>query len=81
MARSLLWTRREASTFNIYMVDPAVISLIPTNSSGGGGALLLHTDALINGTGIVFLKPSLHSFLRRQLCSQPQEYHHHLSYR
>jgi hypothetical protein len=42
-----------SSTFNIYMVDPAVNILDPNNSSGGGGALLLHTDALINGTGIV----------------------------
>jgi len=40
-----------SSTFNIYMVDPAVNILDPNNSSGGGGALLLHTDALINGTG------------------------------
>jgi hypothetical protein len=42
-----------SSTFNIYMVDPAVNILDPNNPSGGGGALLLHTDALINGTGIV----------------------------
>src|SRR6267378_1047716 len=42
-----------SSTFNIYMVDPAVNILDPNNSSGGGGALLLHTDATINGTGIV----------------------------
>lgn len=42
-----------SSTFNLYMVDPALNILDPNNSSGGGGALLLHTDASINGTGIV----------------------------
>jgi hypothetical protein len=42
-----------ASTFNIYMVDPALNILDPNNTSGGGGALLLHTDASINGIGIV----------------------------
>jgi hypothetical protein len=42
-----------ASTFNIYMVDPALNILDPNNTSGGGGALLLHTDASINGTGII----------------------------
>jgi hypothetical protein len=42
-----------SSTFNIYMVDPTVNILDPSNSSGGGGALLLHTDASINGTGVL----------------------------
>jgi hypothetical protein len=42
-----------ASTFNIYMVDPTLNILDPNNTSGGGGALLLHTDASINGIGIV----------------------------
>jgi hypothetical protein len=42
-----------SSTFNMYMVDPALNILDPNNTSGGGGALLLHTDASINGTGIV----------------------------
>jgi hypothetical protein len=42
-----------SSTFNIYMVDPALNILDPNSTSGGGGALLLHTDASINGTGIV----------------------------
>src|SRR6202158_1524186 len=42
-----------SSSFNIYMVDPALNILDPNNSGGGGGALLLHTDAIINGTGIV----------------------------
>src|SRR6266513_1672177 len=41
------------STFNLYLVDPALNILDPSNSSGGGGALLLHTDASIIGTGIL----------------------------
>jgi len=35
------------STFNLYLVDPALNILDPSNSSGGGGALLLHTDASV----------------------------------
>jgi hypothetical protein len=41
------------STFNLYLVDPALNILDPGNSTGGGGALLLHTDASIIGTGIL----------------------------
>jgi hypothetical protein len=41
------------SMFNFYMVDPTLNILDPNNSTGGGGALLLHTDANINGTGIL----------------------------
>ena len=41
------------STFNVYLVDPALNILDPANSSGGGGALLLHTDASITGTGML----------------------------
>ena len=41
------------STFNLYLVDPALNILDPSNSSGGGGALLLHTDASVIGTGIL----------------------------
>jgi hypothetical protein len=39
------------STFNIYMIDPSLNFLDPNSSSSGGGALLLHTDANIIGTG------------------------------
>jgi hypothetical protein len=39
------------STFNMYMIDPSLNFLDPNSSSGGGGALLLHTDANIIGTG------------------------------
>lgn len=39
------------STFNLYLVDPTLNILDPSNSSGGGGALLLHTDASVIGTG------------------------------
>jgi hypothetical protein len=41
------------STFNLYLVDPALNILDPSNLAGGGGALLLHTDASIIGTGIL----------------------------
>jgi hypothetical protein len=41
------------STFNFYLVDPALNILDPGDSSGGGGALLLHTDASIIGTGVL----------------------------
>lgn len=40
-----------SSTFNVYMIDPSLNSLDPNSSSSGGGALLLHTDANIIGTG------------------------------
>ena len=40
-----------SSTFNIYMIDPSLNFLDPNSSSSGGGALLLHTDASIIGTG------------------------------
>jgi hypothetical protein len=42
-----------SSTFNVYPVDPTLNILDPNNSTGGGGALVLHTDAGINGTGIL----------------------------
>ena len=41
------------STFNLYLVDPALNILDPGNSSGGGGALLVHTDASIIGPGVL----------------------------
>jgi hypothetical protein len=42
-----------SSTFNMYLVDPTVNILDPNNTMGGGGALLLHTDANITGTGVL----------------------------
>ena len=41
-----------SSTFNMYLVDPTVNILDPNNTMGGGGALLLHTDANMTGTGV-----------------------------
>jgi hypothetical protein len=41
------------STLNAYFVDPTLNILDPNNLSGGGGALLLHTDTKINGVGIL----------------------------
>jgi hypothetical protein len=40
-----------SSTFNTYMIDPSLNFLDPNSSSSGGGALLLHTDKNIIGTG------------------------------
>jgi hypothetical protein len=37
----------------MYLVDPTLNILDPNNTTGGGGALLLHTDGNINGTGIL----------------------------
>jgi len=47
-----------SSTFNLYVVDRNVNILDPNASSsgffsGGGNALMLHTDANINGTGVM----------------------------
>lgn len=42
-----------SSTFNIYPVDPTLNILDPNNATGKGGALLLHTDANIVGTGVI----------------------------
>jgi hypothetical protein len=47
-----------SSTFNLYVVDKNVNILDPNAStegffSGGGNALMLHTDANINGTGVM----------------------------
>jgi hypothetical protein len=41
------------ATFSVYPVDPALNILDPNNSSNGGGALLLHTDANIVGSGVL----------------------------
>jgi len=41
------------STFNVYVVDPTVNILDPSSTTGGGGALLLHTDANLTGTGVI----------------------------
>ena len=41
------------STFGVYLVDPMLNVLDPNNPSGGGGALLQHTDASIIGTGLL----------------------------
>ena len=47
-----------SSTFNLYVVDHNVNIFDPNASpagffSGGGNALMLHTDANVNGTGVV----------------------------
>jgi len=52
-----------ASTFNMYMVDPALNILDPNNTAGAGGALLLHTGGLINGTGVLIPQKTSPSFL------------------
>jgi hypothetical protein len=52
-----------ASTFNMYMVDPTLNILDPNNTTGGGGAVLLHTDGNINGTGILVPRQAGAAFL------------------
>ena len=52
-----------ASTFNMYMVDPTLNILDPNNTTGGGGALLLHTDGNIKGTGILVPRQAGTAFL------------------
>lgn len=52
-----------SSTFNIYMVDPSLNLLDPDSASGGGGALLLHTDANANIIGTGRLIPQTSSTL------------------
>jgi len=42
-----------AQTFHVYPVDPTLNILDPNNKSGGGGALLLHTDTKIVGSGVL----------------------------
>jgi hypothetical protein len=37
----------------VYPVDPTLNILDPNNTAGGGGALLLHTDATLVGSGIL----------------------------
>jgi hypothetical protein len=53
-----------ASTFNVYPVDPTLNILDPNNSTGGGGALLLHTDANLNGIGVLIPQSSPQVFSR-----------------
>jgi hypothetical protein len=52
-----------SSTLNMYLVDPKLNILDPNNTTGGGGALLLHTDAHINGTGILIPQQTATAFL------------------
>ena len=42
-----------SSAFHVYMVDAAVNILDPNKASGGGGALLLHTDPNVIGSGVM----------------------------
>lgn len=42
-----------SSTFALFPVDSTVNILDPNNTSGGGGVLLVHTDANIVGTGVI----------------------------
>jgi len=41
------------ATLNVYPVDPTLNILDPNNATGGGGALLLHTDANLAGSGVL----------------------------
>jgi hypothetical protein len=51
-----------SSTFNLYVVDKNVNILDPNASpsgffSGGGNALMVHTDVNVNGTGVMIRNP------------------------
>jgi len=51
-----------SSSFNLYVVDKNVNILDPNASplgflSGGGNAVMLHTDANVNGTGVMIRNP------------------------
>jgi len=52
-----------SSTYNMYMVDPILNLLDPNNATSGGGAVLLHTDTLVNGTGIVIPQQTAGTFV------------------
>jgi hypothetical protein len=41
------------AALNVYPVDPTLNILDPNNTTGGGGALLLHTDANLVGSGVL----------------------------
>ncbi len=43
----------DITQFQVYLVDPGVNILDPTNSTGGGGALLLDTDSNAVGAGTI----------------------------
>jgi hypothetical protein len=40
-------------TYNVYLTDPGLNLLDPNNSTGGGGALLLETDATYSAIGLL----------------------------
>jgi hypothetical protein len=50
------------TTFEVYLVDPGVNILDPTQSSGGGGALLLDNDVNEVGTGATIPQAGSSSF-------------------
>lgn len=48
----------DVTQFDVYLVDPSVNILDPTNATGGGGALLLDSDQNVVGTGEIILQTS-----------------------
>lgn len=50
------------STFDVYVVDPTLNILDPNNPTGHGGALLMHTDTSIVGTGMIIPQTSTATF-------------------
>jgi hypothetical protein len=45
-------------TYNVYLTDPNLNLLDPNNSTGGGGALLLETDATFSAIGVLVPQPT-----------------------
>jgi len=51
-------TGPSGQTYNVYLTDPNLNLLDPNNSSGGGGALFLETDATFSAIGTLVPQPS-----------------------
>ena len=51
-------TGPSGQTYNVYLTDPNLNLLDPNNSSGGGGALFLETDATFSTIGMLVPQPT-----------------------
>lgn len=51
-------TGPSGQTYNVYLTDPNLNLLDPNNSTGGGGALILETDATFSSIGLLVPQPT-----------------------
>jgi hypothetical protein len=51
-------TGPSGQTYNVYLTDPNLNLLDPNSTTGGGGALLLETDATFSGIGMLVPQPA-----------------------